>query len=90
MRARVRSGRQVGGVPIDLLLVAVVVAVVVALVGYFIVRTGGWLWLVAAVVIGLSIVVIMRPVFRRRRADLEERRRLVGHDSSWTSGKEEE
>jgi ABC-type transport system involved in cytochrome bd biosynthesis fused ATPase/permease subunit len=77
-------------VPIDLVLVAVVVAVVVGLLGWFLFRTGGWFWLLVAVAVGGTAAVVMRPVFRRRRADLEERQRLVGHDSSWTSGKEEE
>jgi membrane protein implicated in regulation of membrane protease activity len=85
-----RAHRQRGGVPLDLVLVAIVLAVVVGLVGWFLFRTGGWLWLVVAVVVGGATALVMRPVFRRRRADLEERRRLVGHDGSWTSEREEE
>jgi hypothetical protein len=84
------EGRERGGVPVDLVLVAVVVAVVVGLVGWYLFRTGGWFWLLVAIVVGGATAAVMRPVFRRRRADLEDRRRLVGHDASWTSGKEEE
>jgi membrane protein implicated in regulation of membrane protease activity len=77
-------------VPVDLLLVAVIAAVVVGLVGWFLFRTGAWFWLLVAVVVGVATAAVMRPVFRRRRADLEERRRLVGHDASWTNEREEE
>jgi uncharacterized membrane protein len=85
-----RELRERGGVPLDLVLVAVVVAVVVGALGWFLVRTGGWFWLLVAVVVGLTTAVVMRPVFRRRRADLQDRRRVVGHDDSWTSGREDE
>ncbi len=85
-----RQDRERGGVPLDLALVSIVAAVVAGLVGWFLFRTGGWFWLLVAVVVGVATAAVMRPVFRRRRADLEERRRLVGHDASWTSGKEEE
>ncbi len=85
-----RSCRDRAEVPLDLVFVAIVVAVVVGLVGWFLFRTGGWLWLIVAIIVGGATALVMRPVFRRRRADLEERRRLVGHDASWTSGREEE
>jgi hypothetical protein len=82
--------RERGEIPLDSVLVGIIVAVVVGLVGWFLLRTGAWFWLIVAGVVGAATAAVMRPVFRRRRADLEERRRLVGHDSSWTSGKEEE
>ena len=84
------SRRERAEIPLDLVLVGIVVAVIVGLAGWFLFRTGGWLWLIVAIVVGGATALVMRPVFRRRRADLEERRRLVGHDESWTSGKEEE
>ena len=86
-----RSGRRdAGGIPIDLALVLVVVVVVVAAGAWYTVRTGSLLWLVMALVVGVAVSLAMRPVVRRRRADAEDRRRQVGHDSSWTSGREED
>jgi hypothetical protein len=81
--------RERGGVPIDLVLVAVVIAAVVGLAGWFVYDNGGWFWLLVGAIIGLATAAVMRPVSRRRRAD-DAKRRVVGHNSSWTSGKEEE
>ena len=90
MQARVWSGRQAGGVPIDLVLVVTVVAAFVAAGAWYTVQSGGLLWLVVWVAVGITVVAVMRPVFRRRRRVDAGGQRKVGHDESWTSGKEEE
>jgi membrane protein implicated in regulation of membrane protease activity len=80
-------------VPIDLVLVIVVVAAFVAFMAvgvWYTVRSGGPLWLVAWLAVGVTAVAVMRPVFRRRRRVDAEGQSKVGHDSSWTSGEEEE
>jgi len=82
--------RERGGIPLDFVLLMVVIVFVVAVGAWYTVRTGGLLWLVVALVVGGSLYVLMRPVFRRRRVGVGDRRRQVGHDESWTSGKEEE
>jgi hypothetical protein len=93
MRARVKSGRQAGGVPIDLVLVVIVVAMFLgfmAVGAWYTVRSGGPLWLVAWLAVGITAVAVMRPVFRRRRRVDAEGQSKVGHDGSWTNGREEE
>ena len=90
MSAGARAGRQAGGVPIDLVLVVVVVAAVVAAGAWYTVRSGGLLWLAVWLAVGITVVAVMRPVFRRRRRVDAEGQRKVGHDESWTSGEEEE
>jgi membrane protein implicated in regulation of membrane protease activity len=90
MRADVRSGGQAGGVPIDLVLVVAAFLAFMAVGVWFTVRSGGPLWLVAWVAVGITAVAVMRPVFRRRRRVDAEGQRKVGHDGSWTSGEEEE
>ena len=84
------ADRERGSIPIDLVLVLAVIVAIVAAGAWFTARTGGLLWLVSALVVGASLFVLMRPVFRRRRIEAGDRRRQVGHDSSWTSGREEE
>ncbi len=82
--------RERGGIPLDLVLLVAVIVVVVGAGAWYTVRTGSLLWLVMALVVGVSLLVVMRPVFRRRRVDADDPHRQVGHDSSWTSGREEE
>jgi hypothetical protein len=83
--------RERGGIPIDLVPVTVVIALVVIAGAWYTIQSGGLLWLVLWLAVGITVVAVMRPVFRRRRADAGAGgQRKVGHDESWTSGKEEE
>ena len=83
--------RERGGIPIDLVLLTVVIGIAVIAGAWYTIQSGGLLWLVVWLAVGITVVAVMRPVFRRRRVDAEAGgRRKVGHDESWTSGKEEE
>jgi hypothetical protein len=85
------ADRERGGIPIDLVLLTVVIGLAVIAGAWYTIQSGGLLWLVVWLAVGITVVAVMRPVFRRRRADAEAGgQRKVGHDESWTSGKEEE
>jgi membrane protein implicated in regulation of membrane protease activity len=83
-------GREGGGVPLDLMLVLALIAALVAAGAWFTVQTGGLQWLLIAASGALALFFVTRPTRRRRRVDADGRRRRVGHDGSWTSGREEE
>jgi hypothetical protein len=91
MGARVRSGPEAGSVPIDLVLVLVVVAAIVAAGVWYTAKSGGPGWIV--IVGGFAVLAFVWTFARRiRRRDegFVEGQRKVGHDDSWTSNKEEE
>ena len=84
-------GREAGGVPIDLVLLVVLVVAIVAAGAWYTVHSGGPGWIV--VVGGVAVVAFAWAFARRvRRRDesVVEGQRKVGHDESWTSGKEDE
>ena len=86
----VRAGRSAGSVPLDLVLLVVVIAAIIAAGAWYTVQSGGPLWLVVWLAVGITMVAVMRPVFRRRRRVDADGQRKVRHDDSWTSGREEE
>jgi hypothetical protein len=89
VRLGVHAESEAGSAPLDLVLF-LVVAAIIAVGAWYTVQSGGLLWLVVWLAVGITVVAVVRPVFRRRRVDAESRHRQVGHDDSWTSGKEEE
>jgi len=82
--------RQAGGIPIDLVLMLVVVIAVVAAGVWYTVAAGGPLWIILIVSFAAVMAVAARLFTWVRRTDRDGRGRKVSHDSSWTSGKEED
>ena len=82
--------RQSGGVPLDLVLLLAVALPLAVLAVWLTWATGGVFWLlgIAAFIIALWFVTL--PTRRRRRVDADGRHRQVGHDHSWTDGREDE
>lgn len=82
--------RQAGGVPLDLVLLLGVVLPLAVLAVWLTWVTGGvyWLFGIGAFVVALWFVTL--PTRRRRRVDADGRHRVVGHDHSWTDGREDE
>ena len=82
--------RQSGGVPLDLVLLLAVALPLAVLAIWLTWVTGGVYWLlgIGAFIIALWFVTL--PTRRRRRVDADGRHRQVGHDHSWTDGREDE
>ena len=86
-----RSGRrEAGGIPIDLVLVLGLVVAVVAAGIWYTVAAGGPVWIIFIVAFAAVMAVAARLFTWLRRTDSDGRGRKVGHDSSWTSGREED
>ncbi len=84
-----RACRERGGVPIDLVLVILLVVVVG---GALIWALRGSPFYTALVIVFVAGALVWAFARRIRRHDelAADRQRKVGHDGSWTSGKEEE
>jgi membrane protein implicated in regulation of membrane protease activity len=89
VRSGVHAESEAGSAPLDLVLFLVVAAIIAA-GAWYTVQSGGLLWLVVWLAVGITVVAVMRPVFRRRRRVDAGGQRKVRHDESWTSGREEE
>ena len=86
-----RSGcREAGGIPIDLVLVLVLIVAVVVAGVWYTVQAGGPVWIIIIVSFAAVMAVAARLFTWLRRTDSDGRGRKVGHDSSWTSGREED
>jgi hypothetical protein len=87
MRERSRAS---GGVPIDLLLLLGVALPLAVLAVYLTLTVGGPFWRLGMAAFVVALWFVTMPTRRRRRVDADGRRRQVGHDDSWTKGREEE
>ena len=85
------SGREAGGVPIDLVLLAFLVVAIVAAGAWYTAQSGGpgWIFVVGGVAVIALLWTFARRI-RRRDESFVHGQRKVGHDESWTSGKEDE
>jgi len=90
MGSGARSGREAGGVPIDLVLLVVLFVVIVAAGAWYTVQSGGPGWIVVGGVAVVGFVWAFVRRIRRRDESVVAGQRKVGHDESWTSGKEDE
>jgi uncharacterized membrane protein len=87
MTARCR--RQLGEIPLDLVLVIALVVIIGAALVWAARGSLYWTALIIVFVLG-SIVWTFARRIRRRDEGFVEGQRKVGHDGSWTSEREEE
>jgi membrane protein implicated in regulation of membrane protease activity len=90
MDSRGGREREGGGVPIDLVLVLLIVVAALAAGAWYTIQSGSLAWLLVAAAFAVAVYFVTRPTRRRHRVDADGRRRQVGHDESWTSGRKEE
>jgi 4-hydroxybenzoate polyprenyltransferase len=81
---------QAGALPLDLALLGAAIFSVLAVGVWYTIQSDSLVWILFAVAFGVAAYFVTMPTRRRRRVDADGRHRQVGHDSSWTSGREDD
>jgi len=81
---------QAGALPLDLVLLGALIIAVLVVGVWYTIQSGSLIWILFAVAFAVAAYFVTMPTRRRRRVDADGRHRQVGHDSSWTRGREED